>query len=205
MTKKDYNKLVWDFDRRGLQPVPSELRQFVRPKYLNGYEAAFMYSRIPIVGEGNIANLGCFRGATAALFALGLKQFDFKGSVYTVDLYGSDSEFIGKRGYTGQLNESKRLFDNVNVSDRIVICQGYIHEWAQKLKDKRFKLIFIDGNHNYEWCKKDFEAWHPLLEDNGNLIFHDTHVLDVDRVIKEMSADWELVGSVISVKAFRRI
>jgi len=44
-----------------------------------------------------------------------------------------------------------------------------------------FDLIFIDGDHQYEGVKKDFENYRPLLSDRGVIIFHD---VDPDHTFK---------------------
>ena len=36
-----------------------------------------------------------------------------------------------------------------------------------------FDLIFIDGNHDYEIAKKDFENYKEMISDNGVIILHD--------------------------------
>lgn len=199
----DKDKMNFDFNLSKLPPIPKCIDNYFSRKQLNRTEATLMYSRIPIVGGGLYANLGCFQGATASLFATGLKEFSLEGMVYTVDLY-EDAASAGIPGYKGQEQVAKKTFNDLGISDRITMCKGFIDEWGKKLKDKKFKLIFIDGDHSYEYCKKDFEAWSPLLEDDGNLIFHDTHVLGVDKVIQEMGDEWELVGHAITTKVFRR-
>jgi hypothetical protein len=45
-------------------------------------------------------------------------------------------------------------------------------EWLKQC-DKKFDIIFIDGDHSYEGVKEDYINSLPLLEDNGYLIFHD--------------------------------
>jgi predicted O-methyltransferase YrrM len=56
------------------------------------------------------------------------------------------------------------------------------------LKDPRiitvFDCIFIDADHSYEGCKKDYESSLPLLRDTGYLIFHDINSLGAPGIIK---------------------
>lgn len=42
-----------------------------------------------------------------------------------------------------------------------------------KTWDKPIDVLFIDGDHSYEGCKKDIEAWFPHLVPNGVALFHD--------------------------------
>ena len=45
----------------------------------------------------------------------------------------------------------------------------------------KFDLIFIDGDHQYDGVKKDFENYRDLLSDRGVILFHD---VDPDHAFK---------------------
>lgn len=47
-----------------------------------------------------------------------------------------------------------------------------------------FDCIFIDADHSYEGCKKDFENSLFLLQDTGYLIFHDINSMGAQGVVK---------------------
>jgi hypothetical protein len=51
--------------------------------------------------------------------------------------------------------------------------QGDSVEVSKTWADKSIDLIFIDGDHTYEGCKRDIIAWMPKLKDNGVMLFHD--------------------------------
>lgn len=38
----------------------------------------------------------------------------------------------------------------------------------------RFGLVFIDGNHNYDFVRQDVDLWLPLIQPHGFLILHDS-------------------------------
>lgn len=38
---------------------------------------------------------------------------------------------------------------------------------------KKVDVIFIDGDHTYEGCKKDIENWYPQMGEHGVMCFHD--------------------------------
>ena len=42
-----------------------------------------------------------------------------------------------------------------------------------------YHLVFIDGDHTYEQCKRDYENYSPMLIDGGVLIFHDVDATNV--------------------------
>jgi hypothetical protein len=45
---------------------------------------------------------------------------------------------------------------------------------AAKEFNEPVELIFIDGAHEYEFVKMDFEMWFPKVVDGGIIAFHDT-------------------------------
>lgn len=42
-----------------------------------------------------------------------------------------------------------------------------------KAFNKEISVIFIDGDHSYEGCKRDIEAWYPKMKKGGVMLFHD--------------------------------
>jgi hypothetical protein len=86
------------------------------------------------------------------------------------------------------------------------MCFGRTDDWGRKFEaeGKKFRAIFIDGDHSYEWCKEDFQIWSPLLDKGGELIFHDCHVDGVNQVIEELGRGWKLKFHVLTTKVFER-
>lgn len=39
--------------------------------------------------------------------------------------------------------------------------------------DQPIDVLFIDGDHSYEGCKRDIDAWYPHMKKNGVMLFHD--------------------------------
>jgi len=103
---------------------------------------------------------------------------------------------VGTKGQSTQIflsaleeNENGRLFSiDINVrrsiyeriEDRfgkywtMIIGDSHSQIVYNQVKDIKFDLIFIDGDHSYEGVKKDFEMYVPLLKDGGLLLMHDT-------------------------------
>jgi hypothetical protein len=50
--------------------------------------------------------------------------------------------------------------------------------------DILYDLVFCDGNHEYEYVKKDFEYYSQLVKINGYFLFHDTDNVNVPGVRK---------------------
>lgn len=45
--------------------------------------------------------------------------------------------------------------------------------WNGDDKDSKIDLVFIDGDHRYDGCKGDMDAWLPHIKSGGILAFHD--------------------------------
>lgn len=159
-------------------------------------ECHYLYKKVLELGVGNYANLGVFRGGSLLCFAHGLKEVG-GGKVYGVDLFNNMNG--------GETPEAiDKIFKKRGVSKYVEYCTGYTHEWPEQLNHLKFKFIFIDADHYYETCKQDFELWAPLLEEGGQISFHDCNISAVDKVLEEISEEWELVEHVATIKTFER-
>lgn len=51
------------------------------------------------------------------------------------------------------------------------------------------EVLFIDGDHSYEGCKADIDAWYPHMAKNGVMLFHDADATSpgVVKTIKEFA------------------
>ena len=50
------------------------------------------------------------------------------------------------------------------------------------LGDRKIDFLFIDGDHNYLPCKRDFELFRPLVRLGGIIGFHDTNSRGIEGV-----------------------
>jgi hypothetical protein len=159
---------------------------------------------------GDVANLGTYRGATASAMAHGVKDAG-GGMVYAVDFYEDGYVVEGEEGeneqhFDGAFNteQIKQVFDERGLGDYATFCKGHTNDWAKWLSHKSFNLVFIDADHHYEACLKDFQLWSPLVAPEGEIAFHDVDMNTVSRVIDEELDEWELVEHVYRTKTFRR-
>lgn len=59
-----------------------------------------------------------------------------------------------------------------NTTTAVEFHDADSNEWLINC-NKKFDIIFIDGDHSYEGVKADYINSLPLLEDNGYMVFHD--------------------------------
>ena len=64
-------------------------------------------------------------------------------------------------------------------------------------KNKKIGLLFIDGAHDYESVKNDFNGWLPRMSQEGYVAFHDCNQPGPNRLIREIIQKYpsiELLG-----------
>lgn len=54
-----------------------------------------------------------------------------------------------------------------------IFYHGDSVEMAKQYVDGPIDVLFIDGDHTYNGCHRDIEAWLPHLKENGVVLFHD--------------------------------
>jgi hypothetical protein len=75
-----------------------------------------------------------------------------------------DSNLVGKRD---------KILKNLSFYKKFTFIEKYSYDAVKDFREK-FDLIWIDGDHSYDGCKKDFLDWFPLLENGGFVLFHDS-------------------------------
>lgn len=107
-----------------------------------------------------IVNIGAGTGTSSLAFA----ESRTDAKIYTVDISeggpfgGMQNEVNAFEGLGLQL-PSQVLGDSIAVGT----------DWGREQAD----MVFIDGDHSYEGCLGDIEAWLPHLKKGGFLALHD--------------------------------
>jgi len=162
-----------------------------------------------IPATGVIVEIGSEFGMSASLFRYGAPV---GVEIFCVDLFPN-----GGHDYFQSNLEEVGLFHNVNVLKGDSAKMG--RAWGQQHPIKRIDLLFIDGDHTYQGCKRDIEAWTPYVNSGGWIIFHDTacptnkqpHALH--HMVSRAIAEWQaselqppvLVQTVDSISVYRKV
>jgi len=163
-------------------------------------EFHYLYDVPKRLGSGNYANLGTFRGTSAACLAFGMRDAEVEGKVYAVDLWEGHGD--ENRLYPERLQNH---FEDLELSKYLKVCKGSTEVWATALsKLVTFRFVFIDASHDYLSVKADFELWSRLLDADGEIAFHDSDLSTVAKVIQELDESWRQVKNIFRIKAFRK-
>lgn len=77
---------------------------------------------------------------------------------------------------------------------------GTSEDAIERIKELTFDVIFIDGDHGYDWVKKDITLLYPLLEPFGIISFHDYNMDGVLKAISEFGFEIMMAELAYAVK-----
>lgn len=138
-----------------------------------------------------IVELGTYRGRSAVALARG-SQLGNGNRVYAIDPHLA---FQGVRGGHFGPEDMVALYDNLvrsQVASRVaVVCLPSVVV-GKAWPDQNVGLLWIDGDHRYDFVRADFEAWFPHVTNGGVVAFHDSDALGVKQLLGEIGQAGEL-------------
>jgi predicted O-methyltransferase YrrM len=141
--------------------------------WLTDYEGALLYELARnCTGKGVIVEIGSWKGKSTIWLASGSKKGK-KIKVYAVDPHTGSSEHRRAFGKIRTFEEFDRNLKEARVNDIVVPILATSAEAANVFKEP-VELIFIDGSHEYEMAKLDFQSWFPKVVNGGIMAFHDS-------------------------------
>ncbi len=184
---RDFARLLWLFNS------PRETRDIIR---LDLHEAGLLYKYARITdwgtGEETILEIGRYWGGSLVLLAMA--THDSKVKIVSVDVVeGCHDPDVDD--WLNEYEEKERIDIRVDNS------------WA--MENIPLSMLFVDGDHSYEGCKRDFlHHWNYL---NGYCLAHDYTDPDapgVTKFIDEFVMDGyamiiEQVGTMVALKKMK--
>ena len=121
--------------------------------------------------KGVIVEIGSWKGKSTVCMAKG-SEAGTGVKIYAIDPHTGSEEHRTDGWKVWTFDEFKANIQKAGVADRIVPLVKPSVEAAQNF-DQPVSLIFIDGAHDYDSVKADFEAWFPKVIEGGIIAFHD--------------------------------
>lgn len=84
--------------------------------------------------------------------------------------------------------------------DNIIKHKGYSLPVSAEFENESLDLIFIDGDHSYEGCRDDINAWLPKLKTGGFMAGHDyghERFPGVKKIVDELFPQAEIFGDMV--------
>lgn len=141
--------------------------------WLKDQEGELLYTLAgKCTGKGVIVEIGSWKGKSTSWLGAGSKAGN-SIMIYAIDPHIGSSEHNKIFGKVQTFEEFNSNIKNAKIEDIVVPIVATSEEAAEKFEHP-VELIFIDGAHEYEMVKLDFELWYPKLIDGGIMAFHDT-------------------------------
>ncbi|MBU0800855.1 MAG: class I SAM-dependent methyltransferase, partial [Alphaproteobacteria bacterium] len=117
-----------------------------------------------------------------------LKRLNTEGQLTTVDISDVNHPEHGPWRKVGMSRSPSAFAETLGLSDyidfRVQPCQEYMRQ-----TDKKFDLIFLDGDHSVCAVYNEISVALPLLRENGVILLHDYY-----KDGKAMYPDGERIG-----------
>lgn len=134
----------------------------------------FLYGFVSLVRPKRIFEVGTHFGVSAIAMAAALKDEGLNSKVISVDI---DEKC---------LQIAKEQIEQVGLSQYVELIHG---DSSVAKCYVGFDVAFIDGDHSYEACKKDFEN---LKNKTTYILLHDSVISEVSMLVREISKSPEL-------------
>ena len=156
--------------------------------HLNQFEKILLYKISKKLGFNSVVvEIGSYLGASSCFIARGLK----KGcKIYCIDTWKNNNMKYDAEDIDGEERDTFEEFirNTIKYRNKIIPLRGWSYDMIETLKSKEnhIDFLFIDGDHNYDGVKKDWDLFSPLLKKGSFVAFHDTGWAEgVNKVITE--------------------
>ena len=132
------------------------------PGWLSDEEGEALYELArECTGRGVIVEIGSWKGKSTICLGLGSRA----GS--SVPIFAVDPHADYRHG------EFKDNVDRAGITDLVTPVKGLSQQVVGDF-DRPIELLFVDGSHEEEDVREDFDTWVPKVVDGGVVAFHDT-------------------------------
>jgi len=154
--------------------------------WLSFEEGKFLYETAKgISGKGVIVEIGSWKGKSTVWLAKG-SQAGKKVKVYAVDPHtGADEQKIQYGNEIWTFEEFKGNIKKAGIENLVVPIVKTSEEAALGWDGEPIELLWIDGAHDYEFVKKDFDLWSKYIVEEGIIAFHDSLAPGPAKVIEQ--------------------
>ena len=142
--------------------------------HLSPREVEYLFS-IARHSKVGIVEIGRMKGGSTFLFAAA----NDKTPIYSIDIAPRNDNYLCEQlaqHIEGQGNNVHLITGDSQKTDYPEIAS--------------YDLLFIDGDHSYEGCKRDLDNWFPKLIPGGHILFHDCYGEGVQRCIHEFISSY---------------
>jgi predicted O-methyltransferase YrrM len=127
-------------------------------------------------GRGVIVEIGSWKGKSTIWLGRG-SRLGRGVQIHAIDPHTGSPQHREALGEVWTFDEFKQNIKRAKIDDLVVPHVDFSDAVARTF-DEKVELIFIDGLHEYEGVKIDFDMWFPKVVDGGWIAFHDSTCWD---------------------------
>jgi len=124
--------------------------------------------------------IGMFEGASTAIIA---KSMAPGGKLYAVDPF-----FPGRLGICWSKLIAQREIGRAGVAGKVTFVRLLSHDAVERIPEKCFDFIFIDGDHSLEAIAQDWKDWSGRVAREGVILLHDTQIPPHNPRVRELGS-----------------
>ena len=124
-----------------------------------------------------LVELGTHHGVSYAAFCEAVRRGGLPTRCFAVDTWEGDKH-AGR--YGPEVFSELRAFHDPLYGGFSSLLRMDFAAARDQFADGSIDLLHIDGEHDYDSVRRDFEAWAPKLSDRAVVLFHDTNMLERD-------------------------
>ncbi|KNH09932.1 Glycosyltransferase [Candidatus Burkholderia brachyanthoides] len=149
--------------------------RIVRSAWLE--HAPFAFWLMSVSRPTVLAELGTHNGFSYGVWCQAVERLNLATRCYAVDTWRGDR-------HAGQYDESVFLdlsqYNQETYATFSSLIRSTFDEALAHFADASIDLLHIDGQHDYDSVRHDFETWLPKMSGKGVVLLHDTNVRERD-------------------------
>lgn len=170
-----YHNYFWNLSPKWL----SDHRDYFRKDFRGFGEDAFHAMWFKIFKEFSpkkVLEIGVYRGQVISLWGLLSENFSLGTDIHGISPFSPAGDHVSI--YLKNIDYYEDVIKNCSVFNKKLpaLHKGYStdEKMIEFIKSQSWDLIYIDGNHDYEIVKKDFEACSQSININGLIVLDDS-------------------------------
>ena len=130
-----------------------------------------------------MVEIGSYQGESTAIFSTYLPN----AKIYAVDPWQNHYDAKDGSSEDYDMKDVEYNFDIITKNRNIIKKKMTSEEFSFMIDDESVDLVYIDGNHQYDFVKNDILKWIPKIKQNGYISGHDYHMFeDVRNAVDEI-------------------